>query len=85
MRASAAVEKAGVPSVSLVCDGFLRQGAAIASGLGIQGLPIARIAGHVDSQSDSELEHNIVENTLNEIVTHLTKPVSNGQQDLAKR
>ena len=79
MRASAAVERAGVPSVSLVCDGFIRQGAAIASGLGIDALPIARIPGHVDSQSASELERNIVEHTLGEVVTHLTQPVANSR------
>ena len=79
MRASAAVERAGVPSVSLVCDGFIRQGAAIASGLGIDALPSARIPGHVDSQSASELERNIVEHTLGEVVTHLTQPVANSR------
>jgi hypothetical protein len=81
MRASAAVEKAGVPTVSLVCDGFIRQGAAIASGLGIAALPIARIPGHVDSQSASDLERNIVDYTLGEVLTHLTQPTANAQAE----
>ena len=76
MRASAAVERCGVPSVSLVCDGFIGQGSIVARGLGIGGLPIARIPGHVDGQSDEEMARGIGGVTFAEVVRHLTTPVS---------
>ena len=53
MRASAVVEKAGIPTATLVCDGFTGQAAAITPGLGVESLPIARIVGHVDGQTIS--------------------------------
>ena len=77
MRASAAVERCGVPTVSLVCDGFVDQGSIVARGLGIGGLPIARIPGHVDGQSARELARGIDGVTFAEVVRHLTTPVSN--------
>ena len=76
MRASAAVERCGVPSVSLVCDGFIDQGSIVARGLGIDGLPIARIPGHVDGQSDAELAQGIGGVTFADVVRHLTTPVA---------
>ena len=76
MRASAAVERCGVPSVSLVCDGFIGQGSIVARGLGIGELPIARIPGHVDGQSDEELAAGIGGVTFADVVRHLTTPVS---------
>ena len=68
MRASAVVEKAGIPTSTLVCDGFLGQAAAITPGLGIESLPIARILGHVDGQSHQELKQNIEETTTVEVI-----------------
>jgi len=59
MRASAVVEKAGVPTASLVCDGFVGQASAITPGLGVKTVPIARIVGHVDGQSVEELQRNV--------------------------
>ena len=73
MRASAVVEKASVPSVSLVCDGFIGQGAAVARGLGLPELPIARIPGHVDGQSTAELSAGLREVTLPAVIEHLTE------------
>lgn len=73
MRASAVVEKAGVPTVSLVCDGFGAQAIATASGCGIASLPIARLVGHVDSQSLEELHDNLVAITVPQIVRALTE------------
>ena len=72
MRASAAVEKAGIPTVSLVCDGFLGQATAIVGGLGMTDLALARVPGHVDSQSDAELSANVLETTVPDIVHALT-------------
>ena len=79
MRASAAVEKAGVPTASLVCDGFVGQAAAITPGLGVETIPIARIVGHVDGQSVEELQRNIDEVTAPEVIRCLLEPaVSDG-------
>ena len=77
MRASAVVEKAGIPTATLVCDGFLGQAAAITPGLGIESLPIARIVGHVDGQSHQELKQNIEETTTVEVIESLIKTPSN--------
>ena len=65
MRASAVVEKAGIPTATLVCEGF--------SGLGVASLPIARIVGHVDGQSIQELRQNIEETTAAEVIQGLVK------------
>ena len=74
MRASAVVEKAGIPTASLVCEGFLRQASATAPGLGIASLPVARLVGHVDSQSEQELCTNVAEVTAAEVIRCLTTP-----------
>lgn len=68
MRASAVVEKAGIPTVSLICDGFIGQAAAISGGLGIASLPIAPIAGHVDGQGQDELRQNLQAETLGGVI-----------------
>ena len=73
MRASAIVEKAGIPSASLVCDGFIGQAAAVSPGLGIAGLPIARLVGHVDGQSRDELLAGIQSVTSEDVVRCLTE------------
>jgi len=73
LRASVVAEKAGVPTASLLCDGFLGQAAAVTPGLGVETLPLARVPGHVDSQSLAELEHNIVTITTDEVVKCLTE------------
>ena len=49
MRASAVVEKAGIPTATLVCDGFLGQAAAIPPGLGIESFRINELLGRAPS------------------------------------
>lgn len=73
MRASAVMERAGVPTASLVCDGFVGQGAAVSPGLGIADLPIARIPGHVDGQSSDELRDNLRAVTVAAVIDCLTQ------------
>ncbi len=75
MRASAIVEKTGIPTASLVCDGFIGQAAGVAPGLGIAGLPVARIVGHVDGQDLGELQHNLKAVTSSAVIDCLTRPV----------
>jgi hypothetical protein len=69
LRASAVAEAAGVPSVSLVCEGFMGQAATTSVGLGMPNLPLAMVPGHVDVQSAEELKANI---TLERVINGLT-------------
>ena len=73
LRASAAAEKAGVPSSSLVCEGFLGQAGTTSVGLGLPNLPVALVPGHVGTQSDTELAENIHGVTLDDVVRNLTE------------
>ncbi|MDP7391564.1 MAG: hypothetical protein QGH07_06935 [Alphaproteobacteria bacterium] len=73
MRASAAAEKAGVPSSSLVCEGFIGQAGTTSVGLGLPNLPVALVPGHVGTQSDAELSENIHGVTLDNVVKKLTE------------
>lgn len=71
LRASAASEKAGVPSASLVCEGFIGQAGTTAVGLGMPHLPVALVPGHVGNQSTEELRHNIREVTCDAVIENL--------------
>ena len=75
MRASAIIEKTGIPTASLICDGFIDQAAAITPGLGIASLPVARIVGHVDGQNLDELEQNLRTVTSSAVIDCLTNPI----------
>ena len=72
LRASAAAEAAGIPSSSLVCEGFLGQGATTSVGLGLPNLPMAKVPGHVDTQSDNELRENLISVTVRAVIENLT-------------
>ncbi len=74
MRASAVIERAGVPSASLVCEGFVGQARAVSPGLGCAALPVATLRGHVDSQSADELRAAVLEHTLPQVVACLAEP-----------
>lgn len=71
MRAAIAAESAGIPSVSIVCDGFAGQARATARGLGYDGLPVAVTVGHVDAQSAEEMTSNFIAFTVDRIVDGL--------------
>ncbi|MFC2004362.1 UGSC family (seleno)protein, partial [Chloroflexota bacterium] len=72
MRASVAVEKFGLPTVSLVCDGFVVQGSLTAAGLGMTNLPMAAYPGTINLHSVDELEKNIVEVVIEQVIKGLT-------------
>jgi len=72
LRASAAAEEAGVPSVSLTCEGFIGQAATTATGLGLPSLPVAIVPGHVDVQTVDELRANVFGVTVEGVVQGLT-------------
>lgn len=75
LRASAACEAAGIPSSSLVAEGFINQAKATSVGLGLPNIPLAMIPGHPAVQSKDELRANILGVTLQDVVANLTQEV----------
>jgi hypothetical protein len=73
LRASAAGEGAGVPSSTLVCEGFMGLAAASSIGLGMPNLPVARVIGHPGVQSKEMLQRNVMETTLQQVIDNLLK------------
>lgn len=71
MRASITAESAGIPSVSIICEGFHGQAAATARGHGYDGLPLAVTVGHVDAQSTTEMVANFVGSTVDQVIAGL--------------
>ncbi len=67
-----AAESAGIPSVSIVCEGFEGQARATARGHGYDGLPLAVTVGHVDAQSATEMVANFVASTVDAVIAGLT-------------
>jgi hypothetical protein len=77
-----AAERAGVPSVSLVCSGFDRQALATGRGVGFDGMRLAMLRGHVDSQSADDMIASFVEHTIDEIVAGLTEPLTESDAEV---
>ncbi|MCX7141947.1 MAG: hypothetical protein NT123_12870 [Proteobacteria bacterium] len=69
---SAVAEKAGVPTASLVSQGFIGQAKTTSFGLGLPDLGVALVPGHPDVQSSEELEHNVKSVTLERVIHCLT-------------
>ena len=67
-----AAEMAGIPTASLVCEGFLGQAASTAAGFGMQHLPLGTLPGHVGAQSKEELAKNVRRVTLDKVIMALT-------------
>jgi hypothetical protein len=74
MRAAMAAESAGIPSVSIVCEGFDGQARATARGHGFDGVPLAVTVGHVDAQSVEVMTANFVAHTVDLVVAGLLGP-----------
>jgi hypothetical protein len=72
LRASALAEEAGIPSVSLTCEGFLGQAVSTGAGLGMPNLPVALVPGHVDVQTADELRRNVLAVTVDAVIEGLT-------------
>lgn len=72
MRAAIAAESAGIPSVSIVCEGFAGQALATGRGYGFDALALAQTVGHVDAQSIDEMVSNFVTATVDHVVAGLT-------------
>src|SRR5215471_1655593 len=84
MRAAAVAEKAGIPSVSLVCEGFAGQASSTAEGLGFSHLPVALMPGHVNMQTYEELKNNLLDVTVAQVVKGLSDEPSRVSQDQAE-
>lgn len=80
MRASIAAEAAGIPSVSLICEGFEGQARATGRGYGYDDLAIAVTTGHVDTQSFEEMVQNFMADTFDQVVDGLTQSIANSRQ-----
>ncbi len=72
LRASEVCERAGFPTSSLVCEGFLGQAAATSVGLGMPNLPVATIVGHPGAQNGGEIHANVMAVTAAEVIANLT-------------
>ncbi len=72
MRAAMAAEAAGIPSVSIVCEGFSGQALATGRGHGYDELPLAVTVGHVDAQNAEAMAANFLSHTVDQIVDGLT-------------
>jgi len=71
LRASEVCERAGFPTSSLVCEGFLGQAAATSVGLGMPNLPVAMIPGHPGAQSLEVLRANVDTITAQQVIDNL--------------
>jgi hypothetical protein len=76
LRAAIAAERVGVPSVSIVCEGFERQALATGRGLGFDGVRLAVLQGHVDTQAPDLMVKLFLDSTINEIVRGLTESIT---------
>ncbi|MBI2909314.1 MAG: hypothetical protein HYX92_16845 [Chloroflexi bacterium] len=78
VRASAAVERAGVRAVSIVASGFVRQAAAIARAMGVENLPVAEYPGLPMVDSPEDLRRKVEEVIAGSIIKGLTTPIEGG-------
>jgi len=79
VRAAVTLEKKGIPSVVLACEGFLGQAHDTADGLGMPNLPLAMEPGHVNLKTKEELERNTQAVTLEGVIKGLTVQPSEGK------
>ena len=81
LRASAVAEAVGVPSSSLVCDGFLSLAAATSIGQGMPNLPLAVVPGHPNVQNKQALRDNILGITLPQVINDLLEAPEAASED----
>ncbi|MBI3939153.1 MAG: hypothetical protein HY323_19450 [Betaproteobacteria bacterium] len=60
LRAAALIEKLGIPTVSIIATGFLKQAELVAKGLGVP-LALAEYPGHPMVDSEEELKRKVEE------------------------
>jgi hypothetical protein len=71
LRASAACEQAGIPTVTLVCEGFVSQAKATARGLGLPGMALGVLPGHTGAQTPQVVLDNVRARALGQTVEGL--------------
>ena len=74
LRASAAAERAGFPSVSVISTAFLKQAAVVAKGLGLPDMAIAEYPGVPMTDSTDELRRKVEKDLLPQIISGLSQP-----------
>src|SRR3954471_7192036 len=72
MRAAALVEKLGIPSVSIVSSGFLKQAELVARGLSVP-LAVAEYPGHPMGDSTDELQRKVERVVAHALLQALTR------------
>ena len=85
LRASAAIERAGYPTVSIVSTGFLKQAEVVARGLGIDDLKIAHYPGTPMVDGSEELRRKVAEDLLPQIIEGLTSTSTSESKEAADR
>ena len=75
LRASAAAERAGYPSVSIISSGFLKQATVVAKGLGLPDLAIAEYPGVPMVDSSDELQRKVETQLVPRIISGLSQPL----------
>jgi hypothetical protein len=73
VRVSSAVERLGYPTVSILCEGFVPQGAATAAGVGMPSLALAAYPGPLGLHSIEQIEKNFEAVLADRIIDGLTK------------
>jgi hypothetical protein len=81
LRASAAAEAAGIPSSTLVCEGFLGLAASTSVGLGMPNIPVAAVPGHTGVQSKDELRRNILGITMDNVIENLLEEPAKASEE----
>jgi hypothetical protein len=66
------VEKLGIPTVTVLCSGFVTQGKLTAKGLEMPNLPHTIHPGHVNFVTDEQLEKTCMGTMLDQVVQGLT-------------
>jgi hypothetical protein len=74
-------EGVGIPTSSLVTEGFVRQAKATAVGLGLPNIGLAMIPGHPAVQDDASFRRHLLETTLPQVVANLTAALADGEAD----
>lgn len=79
VRASLAAESVGIPSVTILSSAFVRQGQALAQGMGLGNLAIAEYPGVTVTDSDEVLQKKVEEVVIGRILEGLATPARPAQ------
>ena len=79
LRASVVCEELGVPTATLVCEGFLQLAAAASIGQGMPNIPIAMVPGHTGLQTKEQLRENILGVTVGNVINALMEKPAEGR------